>query len=72
MVSRSCSGDPLDQSWQYIGERPSLEEEAEEVVYASDPEPEGEDTTENVPVPRERPDVAGQSTLEDWGWSDVN
>ncbi|EMA37905.1 hypothetical protein [Natronobacterium lacisalsi] len=40
----------------------------------TDPEDVGEERTENVPVPEEtdeveRPDVDGQTTLEDWGWS---
>lgn len=39
----------------------------EDVVYATDPEPEGEERTENVPLPGpKRPDTEGQSTLEEW------
>ena len=44
------------------------ETEAGEVVYATPPEPAGEQTTENVPMPGDRP-VDGQSTLDDWRWS---
>ncbi|WP_338906504.1 hypothetical protein [Salinibaculum marinum] len=43
--------------------------EAGETVYATDPEPDGEQTVENVPMPGDRPDVEGQSTFEDWRWS---
>lgn len=72
--SRDYSGGALDGTYQYITERPELEKEVEDVVYATDPDPQGKETTENVPVPEEsdepdRPDVEGQSTLEDWGWS---
>jgi hypothetical protein len=51
MAKRDYEGDALDATEQYITERPELEEEAEEVAYATDPEPEGEATTENVPMP---------------------
>ena len=53
MPEREYEGDPLDATEQYITERPELEEEAEEVAYATDPEPAGETTTENVPIPGE-------------------
>ena len=51
MARRDYEGDPLDGTVQYITERPELEEEADEVEYATDPEPEGESTAENVPMP---------------------
>jgi hypothetical protein len=81
MVERSYEGEPLDGTYQHITERPvqSTADDSDddpeetvapgETVYATDPEPEGEVTTENVPMPGDRPDVDGQSTLEDWGWS---
>lgn len=72
--SRSYSGPALDASYQYITERPELEEEAEDVVYATDPEPVGEERTEGTPdLSRDsdvdRPDVNGQTSFADWGWS---
>lgn len=74
MTTRRYAGPALDHSWQYIGERPALEEETDGVVYATEPEPDGEETVEDVPVPEgfeevDRPDVEGQSTFADWGWS---
>ncbi|WIV68240.1 hypothetical protein [Natrialbaceae archaeon AArc-T1-2] len=71
---RSYSGDSLDVTYQAITERPELEEEAEDVIYATDPEPIGEERTDGVPElddqdDVERPDVDGQSAFEDWGWS---
>lgn len=74
MTSRSYDGPALDATYQYITERPELEDEAEDVVYVTNPEPQGKETTENVPELDEtgevdRPDVEGQTTLEDWGWS---
>lgn len=86
MVSRRYDGPPLDGSGnlQYITERPELDErdddvneldrEAATVVYATPPEPPGEERTEGEPVINadggdrsEGPDVNGQSTLADWG-----
>lgn len=72
---RSYSGSSIDASYQHISERPALDEEAEDVVYATEPEDAGEERTENVPVPDsepeeiERPDADGQTTLSDWGGS---
>lgn len=75
MNGRSYSGPALDGTVQTIDEAPhwqdDLDEEADAVAYATDPEAGGQETTENVPVleaddDRERPDVAGQSTLADW------
>lgn len=70
-ANRSYTGPALDGTYQHITERPSLDDEADDVVYATNPEPEGEETTENVPSP-ETPDsvsATGQSTFDDWGWS---
>ncbi|MXV62056.1 hypothetical protein GS429_08280 [Natronorubrum sp. JWXQ-INN-674] len=71
---REARGGSIDASIQYITERPELDEQADRVEYATEPEDVGEERTENVPVPEEpetveRPDVDGQTTLEDWGWS---
>lgn len=75
MPDRSYEGDPLDGTVQYITERPELDENddalegEDELVYATEPEPEGQETTENVPVPTVRPepvDEEGQTSLEDW------
>lgn len=68
---RSYDGPALDATYQHITERPSLDKEADDVVYATDPEDTGEETTENVPTPEtpESPAVEGQSTLDDWRWS---
>jgi hypothetical protein len=51
MTKRDYEGDPLDGTVQYVTERPALEDEADEVAYATDPEPQGTETTENVPMP---------------------
>ena len=72
MTSRSYEGPALDATYQYITERPSLEQQADEVEYATDPEPGGQESVENVPVPTEEtgPEVDGQATLADFaGWS---
>lgn len=69
MVERTYTGEALDHSWQYWDERPA----ASETVYATDPEPAGEVTTEGVPVPDggERPvDAEGQTTIADWAGGD--
>ena len=71
MSGRSYSGPALDGSVQYITEAPAWQGDGE-TVDATDPEPEGEETTENVPVPDdcpERPDIDGQTTFDDWRWS---
>ncbi|WP_135827319.1 hypothetical protein [Halorussus halobius] len=71
MSQRSYDGPAIDASYQYITERPSLDDSAD-TVYATAPEPDGEETTEDVPVPdggRPEEDVDGQTTLDDWGWS---
>lgn len=71
---RDYSGGSIDATYQAITERPELDEEAEQVEYATEPEPTGEERTEGVPnlgddQDADRPDVDGQTTLEDWGWS---
>lgn len=71
----SYDGDPIDGTVQHISERPSLEEDADDVVYATDPSEGGEENTENVPDITdpsdaddgpERPVVKGQTTLPEW------
>ncbi|SFS62715.1 hypothetical protein [Halostagnicola kamekurae] len=71
---RSYSGSSIDVTYQSITERPELEEQAEKVEYATDPEDIGEERTEGIPkIPDdqevERPDVDGQTSFDDWGWS---
>lgn len=71
---RSYRGDPIDASWQYFHERPAAQEDDDgETVYATAPEPDGEETTEDVPVPDGGgPDPSEgdrQTTLDEWGWS---
>lgn len=62
----------LDVSWQYWHERPAaqdddVEEDCPETVYATPPEPPGEERTENVPIPDGGDsDREGQSTIDDW------
>lgn len=60
----------IDFGWQYIGERPELDEDDSETVYATEPEPPGDATVDNVPVSDggQRPDDrTGQTTIGDWG-----
>ena len=71
---RSHSGGAIDGTVQYIAERPELDDEAEDVVYATNPEDVGEERAENVPVPEpdeskeiDRPDTEGQTTISDRG-----
>ena len=72
----------LNHTWQYFQDRPAadddedvdeLDQAAEDVIYATAPDVDGEVTATDVPVPdggAQRPDdVNGQSTLGDWGWS---
>lgn len=86
MAERRYSGPPLDLREQYITERPELDDRDDddeenqdddvdvETVYVTDPEPPGEERTENVPVPeygREEspwiePADTEQSTFDDW------
>ncbi|WP_435349737.1 hypothetical protein [Haloarchaeobius sp. HRN-SO-5] len=67
MTGRSYDGPALDYTWQSITERPELDDD--DTVYCTPAEPEGEETTENVPVPDLDSDADGQTTFEDWGWS---
>ncbi|MDJ1430448.1 hypothetical protein [Halostagnicola sp. A-GB9-2] len=71
---RSYSGTSIDATYQAITERPELDKQAESVEYATDPEPVGEERTEGVPEigddqDIDRPNVDGQTSFEDWGWS---
>lgn len=68
MIGRRVGdGIEIDASVQYLAEAPHWQGEGETVDVVDD-EPTGEETTENVPTPgAERPDVEGQSTLDDWG-----
>ena len=72
MSRRSYDGPALDGTYQHISERPALDQDG--TVYATDPEPVGEERTEDVPVPdldsdTEQSDRDTQTTFEDWGWS---
>lgn len=78
MSERSYDGPALDGTVQYITERSydggddgDDEGTGETVeVIDADQDADGEVTVENVPIPTaERPDVEGQSTWADWGWS---
>lgn len=55
MSNVSYDGPPLDMTMQHISERPALrnrlDEEAEQVVYATDPEQSGEETTTIINAP---------------------
>jgi hypothetical protein len=67
---RSYDGPALDGTFQPISEAPYWQGDGETVDAT--PADEGEVRAENVPVPdggAERPDVEGQTTLDDWGWS---
>jgi len=72
MTARRYEGEPLDGTVQYISEAPHWQGDGE-TVDATDGDPNGTVEAENVPVPdsgRDRPDVDGQTTLDDWaGWS---
>lgn len=76
MTMHSYDGPAIDSTYQSITERPELQDEADSVVYATDPVDSGEETTEDVPIPGEddedvqRPVVPGQTTLSEWGGSD--
>jgi hypothetical protein len=60
----------LDLSWQSFQDRPYGDDDGE-TVYATDPEAQGQESTEGQPITGgvERPDGAGQTTFDDWGWS---
>jgi hypothetical protein len=80
VTSREYDGPELDGTVQYLAEAPHWqagdeddgdgdrdESPAAETVYATPPEPDGEVTAENVPVPIVTPpDVVGQTTFADW------
>ncbi|MFT4891893.1 MAG: hypothetical protein ACI9YT_002828 [Halobacteriales archaeon] len=71
MSGRSYDGPALDATVQYISEAPHWQGDGETVDVVDDT-PAGEETVEGVFVPDggdRRPDVEGQTTLDDWGWS---
>lgn len=71
MTGSSYEGPALDGTVQTLDEAPywqdDVDAEADAVEYATPAECPGEATVENVPSPGDRPDVDGQSTLEDFG-----
>lgn len=72
MSGASYNGPALDGTVQFITERPELDEDDQddgETVYCTPAEQPGEERTENVPVPEVEPDAEGQTSLDDWGWS---
>lgn len=67
---RSYQGPALDGTTQHITERPYGDDDGEAVdVVDADQDADGDETVEDVPIPGDRPDVDGQSTWADWGWS---
>jgi len=69
---QSYDGPALDGSVQYITEAPAWQGDGETVDVVGDRDNHGLETTEKVPVPSdepERPDIDGQTALDDWGWS---
>jgi len=72
MIESSYEGPALDETVQHLSEAPHWQDDDGETVAVVDDEPVGEETTEDVPVPSvapDVPDVEGQSTWDDWGWS---
>ena len=67
---RSYRGPALDGTYQSINEAPHWQGDGETVDVVDDT-PLGEERTENVPIPKdpEPPDREGQTTLDEWGWS---
>ncbi|WP_254530457.1 hypothetical protein [Natrinema gelatinilyticum] len=75
MSKRTYSGDPLDMTYTPITERPELDD-PEDVIYATEPETHGRETTENVSLladsddseddEPQRPVVPGQTKLSEW------
>lgn len=69
MSRRKYRGPALDGTMQHISESPVWAGDGE-TVDATDPEPVGEETTENVPLAdggEQRDDLEGQTSLSDWG-----
>lgn len=69
MSQRSYDGPAPDLSTQHITEAPFWAGKGE-TVDATDPEPIGEETTENVPMADggdRGEDLEGQTSLADWG-----
>jgi hypothetical protein len=57
----------IDGTVQHLSEAPHWQDDGETVDVVDDTET-GEETTEGVDAAR-RPDEPGQSTWDDWGWS---
>lgn len=71
VTGRSYEGPSIDGTVQYLSEAPHWQGDGE-TVDVVDETAAGEENVEDVPVPDgsdRRPDVKGQTTLEDWGWS---
>lgn len=70
--NRSVEGLDIDGTYQHLSEVYGGDPEGETVTVVDD-QPAGDLTTEGVPHTDsgdvERPDVDGQSTFADWGWS---
>jgi hypothetical protein len=67
---RSVDGVGIDATYQHIADAPAYNDPDGETVAVVDDAETGETTVENVPeVGPQRPDVEGQSTFDDWGWS---
>lgn len=68
-MGASYEGPALNGSAQYISDAPYWQGDGETVDVVDDT-PVGETRTEDVPeLEVERPDVEGQTTLDDWGVS---
>lgn len=65
MSRREYDGPALDLRYQHITERPELDGERD-LVYATEPEPAGRETVENVPVPSGPDRGVGQTRLVEW------
>ena len=68
MSKRPYEGSALDGTVQYISEAPHWQGDGETVDVVDDGTA-GEETVEDVPVPDaddRRPDVEGQTTVDDW------
>ncbi|MFB6297272.1 MAG: hypothetical protein ABEH56_01995 [Salinirussus sp.] len=74
MPGHSYEGPALDGTVQHLSEAPYWQGEGETIAASDDDQENGDISAENVPTPPadaddRRPDVKGQSTLEDWRWS---
>lgn len=71
MSRRAYEGPAIDGTYQHIAERAFGDPDGE-TVDATPTAGAGEETVEDVPIAdggRDQPDVDGQSTWDDWGWS---